>query len=291
MIKTVEDLRVELNKQSGVMFLGQMPSDIYRSHEALSQSELKLIAEHSPAHYRYNRRYPRPDTDPKKLGRAAHVAILEPMRFHELYIKAPDVNRRTKAGKAEWDNAEAYARQLGMEMLLADHYDAALEMRDAVRKSEVISEIFQDGVAERMCFGYVHDVHAKAQLDYYRPKAHQIIDLKSTKCASKRQFERDIRSYRYHWQAVWYMDLVEAITGHAPTFTIVAVETSPPYCSAIYTIKQDLATIARHEMMGAVRLYQECQRTGVWPGYPMAVNEVSAHSWEWEAYLKSLKYA
>src|SRR6478735_396014 len=224
MIKTVEDLRVELNKQSGVMFLGQMPSDVYRSHESLSQSELKLIAEHSPAHFRYYRRYPRPDTDPKKLGRAAHVAILEPLRFDELYTKAPDVDRRTKIGKQMWEEAEKNAKAIGKEMLLPEHYDVPSEMRDAVRQNPLISELLEGGVAERACFGHVHGIHAKALLDYYRPKNHEIIDLKSTKCANRRQFERDIRTYRYHWQAVWYMDLVKAITGKDPTFTIVAVE-------------------------------------------------------------------
>lgn len=289
MISTLEDLRLELNKHSGVMFLGQMPTDVYRSHEAISQSELKLIAEHSPKHFRYYRRYPRPDTDPKKLGRAAHVAILEPLEFEKRFIKAPDVDRRTKVGKAAWEEAEEHARNLKLEMLLPEHWDASLEMRQAVRENARISELLSAGVAERMCFGHIHGVHAKAQLDFYRPKSHEIIDLKSTKCASRRQFERDIRTFRYHWQAVWYMDLVEAITGTAPTFTIIAVETAPPYCSNVFTLKQDLGAIARHEMMEAVRLYAECQRTDQWPGYPARVNEVSAHTWEWEAYLKSLK--
>lgn len=288
MIKSVEDLRVELDKTSGVMFLGDMPQEVYRSHEALSQSELKLIAEHSPAHLKHFRRYPRPDTDPKKLGRAAHTAILEPLRFEERYTKAPTVDRRTKVGKEKWEEAETNARELGKEMLLPDHYDTPIEMRNAVRQVGLISELLENGVAERMCFGWIHDVQAKAMLDYYRPSLHDIVDLKSTKCASKRQFERDIRTYRYHWQAVWYTDLVEAITGKTPSFTIVAVETSPPYCSAVYQIKPDLMSIARREMMDAVRTVRECHETGVWPGYPTRVNEVSAHTWEWEAYKKAL---
>lgn len=288
MIETLEDLQHTLDKNDNTLFLAQINTKLYRSHEALSQSDLKVLAEFSPAHFRYYRRHPKPDSDPKKLGRAAHVAILEPLKFEAMYMRGPRVDKRTKAGRAAWEEAEEKARESGRELLLPEHYEAPDEMREAVRSNPSASELLEAGVAERASFGTVHGVLGKALTDYYRPRDHAIVDLKSTRCASKRSFERDIRTYRYHWQAVWYTDLIEAITGKTPSFTIIAVETVPPYGSSVYTIKPDLMSIARREMMEAVKLYQECMKTGRWPGYPAQVNEVSAHGWEWEAYMKAL---
>jgi exodeoxyribonuclease VIII len=288
MIETLEELRHTLDKQGNTLFLSHVNPGIYRTHEFLSQSDLKVIAEYSPAHFRYYRRHPKPDSDPKKLGRASHVAILEPLKFEAMYMKGPRVDKRTKAGRTLWEEAEESARESGRELLLPEHYDAPDEMRESVRSNPAVSELLEAGVAERASFGKVHGVDGKALTDYYRPRDHAIVDLKSTRCASRRSFERDIRSYRYHWQAVWYTDLIEAITGKTPSFTIVAVETVPPYGSAVYTIKPDLMAIARREMIETLKIYQECMRTGQWPGYPSHVNEVSAHGWEWDAYMKAL---
>lgn len=288
MIETLEELQHTLDKNDNTLFLAQINTKLYRSHEALSQSDLKVIAEFSPAHFRYYRRHPKPDSDPKKLGRAAHVAILEPLKFEAMYMRGPRVDKRTKAGRLAWVEAEEKARETGRELLLPEHYEAPDEMREAVRSNPSASGLLEAGVAERASFGTVHGVLGKALTDYYRPRDHAIVDLKSTRCASKRSFERDIRTYRYHWQAVWYTDLIEAITGKTPSFTIVAVETVPPYGSSVYTFKPDIMSIARREMMEAVKLYQECMKSGRWPGYPSQVNEVSAHGWEWDAYMKAL---
>lgn len=287
-MNTVEQLRDLLERNSGVLFLSDIPSEVYREHEALSQSELKVISEFSPAHFRYHRRCPRPDTEPMKLGRAAHIAILEPDRFDDLYMRAPDVNRSTKAGKATYEKAEQKAKELGRELLRGESYDVPLELRDAIWKNTLVKEILRGGVSERATFGYVHGVHGKALTDSYNPRPHRIADLKTTRCASRKAFEKDIRKYRYHWQAVWYTDLFEAVTGERPSFVIIAVETAPPYCSVVYEISPALMSIARKEMMEAVALYRRCMELDQWPGYPETITPVEAHGWEWEQFKKSI---
>lgn len=287
-IATLEELHIELQRTSGALFLSPLKEELYRDHEALSQSELKVVAAKSPAHLHYQRRYPRQATDPMKLGTACHTAILEPLKFEERYLKAPSCDKRTKKGKAEWEEVFLRATELGKEILAGDDYDIPLRMREVIRSNPDVSKLLDDGVVERSCFGHLHGVQAKALLDYYRPKDHAIVDLKSTKSAAEDDFERDIRKYRYHWQACWYSDLVKELTGSAPTFEIVAIETAPPYCFKVYEIDFDLMSIARKEIMETVHLIRRCMETGIWPGYSSKTKKVRASKWEWEAYKKAI---
>lgn len=287
-VKTSEDLRDLLEKEKGNLFLHQVQADVYHSHPALSQSEIKLAAEKSPRHLSHQRRHPRPATDSMKLGTAAHCAILEPMEFEKRYFAAPKADRRTKEGKAVWTAAEEWAKESGVELLTEGEYESAMEMFAAVREDRDVSRLLENGVAERACFGHLYGGSAKALLDYYRPKTHEIVDLKSTRSAARHHFERDIRSYRYHWQACWYTDLVRELTGETPRFKIVAVENVPPYCAQVFEIKFDLMAIARVEIKRAVELIRKCEETGVWPGYRGEVQEIGAYKSEWEAYKKGL---
>lgn len=288
-IKTFDDLRLELESKQGTLLLAPVAEEVYRAHGALSQSELKVVAEKSPLHLRHQRMKLRSPTDSMKLGTAVHKMILEPESFESCYAFAPECYKRSKEEKAIWAAAQAAADSSHKKLITKDDYDTAVAMRDSLFSNIELRGLLRDGVAERACFGNLLGVHAKALLDYYRPQHHEIVDLKSTKCASLKQFERDVRNYRYHWQAAWYVDLVKTITGEEPTFKIVAVENVEPYCSAVFEINFDLLAIARWEIQQTVDTIKRCMDTGIWPGYPSAVNQLGAYKSEWEAYKKAVK--
>jgi hypothetical protein len=287
-IATLEELQRELETKAGIGFLLPVPEHVYRIHDALSQSELKLLAGKSPKHLWHYKKRPRPQSDAQKLGTAAHIAILQPLQFETSYLKAKKSDRRTVKGRAEFAEAKEQAEKLGKIVLDSQEYSIALEMRDAIRSDQGLSSLLTGGVAERACFGYLHGVHAKVLLDFYKPAAHEIIDLKSTKSAERFCFEKDIRKYRYHWQACWYSDLVKEITGESPSFKILAVESHPPYCAAIYEIGFDLIAIARKEIMESIEVLRRCRETDIWPGYSSDVQMITAHGWEWEKFKNSL---
>lgn len=288
-ISTFDDLRAELAATDGLMFLAPVAEDVYRAHGALSQSEIKVVAEKSPAHLRHQRRTLRAPSEAMKLGTAAHKMILEPDDFDSCYAFAPECHKRSKDEKAVWEAAKAEAKASKKKLITKEDHAAATAMRDSIFSNERVGSLLRGGVAERACFGNLLGLHGKALLDYYHPNDHAIVDLKSTKSASLKQFERDVRTYRYHWQAAWYTDLVKSITGKAPTFQIVAVENVEPYCAAIFEIKFDLLAIARWEIQQTVDLIKRCMDTGVWPGYPTEVNQLGAYKSEWEAYKRSMQ--
>lgn len=287
LIKTFEDLRAELEKSNGSMFLGQVPEDVYRSHGSLSQSELKVIAEKSPAHLKHQRRCKRPQTAAQKLGTAIHAALLEPESFEKDYIRTPKLDRRKTEDRKLGVMLLEEAKEMRKVILPDADFKTVVAIRETVAGDPALSQLLGDGLSERACFGRVFGVDGKARPDYYVPNHHKIVDLKSTKCASRLEFERDIRKYRYHWQAVWYSDLIKELTGETPEFEILALETSAPYCAASFKIKFDLMAIARKEMQASVDLYRRCLDTGFWPGYPRS--EIGATPSEWLNFKKSMQ--
>ena len=76
----------------------------YLRHPAVSASRIKEVLR-SPAHYQASLAA-EPDsneTPAKRMGTLIHSAVLEPRRFLDNFMIAPDVDRRTKDGKAQWE--------------------------------------------------------------------------------------------------------------------------------------------------------------------------------------------
>ena len=290
MINSDNALDIALEMANGELFLVEVATHVYRSCPRLSQSELKLISDKSPAHMMYQKAHPRSASEEMKLGTAAHMAILEPDRFAETYEEEKLVNKRTKKGREELIEAQKAAFKERKIILPGDRLEQARAIAREIRAHPVASHMLRGGVAERASFARVHGVDAKILSDYYLPNAHELIDLKTTKCASLNDFQRDIREYRYHWQAAWYSDVIEKLTGKMPTFKIIAIESAPPYCTAIYEIDFDLMSIARREIMEALAKLQTARESG-WYGYPLQVQRVSARHWEWERFKEKLQDA
>ena len=73
----------------------------YGEIPAVRRSDLWEIRK-SPAHYIYKVLHPEEPTPALLFGTAAHKYILEGKDFWNDYALAPEVDRRTKAGKEEW---------------------------------------------------------------------------------------------------------------------------------------------------------------------------------------------
>jgi hypothetical protein len=137
-------------------------------------------------------------------------------------------------------------------------------------------------------FGHTGGVWCKGRMDYFKPGSLEIIDLKSTIIAAPHVFEKDIRKYKYHWQAAFYIDLVKALTGKDASFKILAVEKHPPYGVSLQDIGFDLLAIARREIAETQTRLATCIDTNEWPAYPELLHTHRAHEHEWKSYKQSI---
>lgn len=78
-----------------------MTNSEYHANKAVSKSDLDLI-NRSPLHYINAVKNPKEQTESMLFGSVVHKLVLEPETFAAEYIAAPKCDRRTKEGKARW---------------------------------------------------------------------------------------------------------------------------------------------------------------------------------------------
>ena len=80
----------------------KIPQSEYRSHPAISKSDLFKITK-SPLHFKWAMENRERETPSLIFGRACHKYVLEKESFYKEFAVMPDINRRTKAGKEEYE--------------------------------------------------------------------------------------------------------------------------------------------------------------------------------------------
>jgi exodeoxyribonuclease VIII len=243
----------------------------------ISKSGLDLI-NRAPAHY--YERYLNPKAAPQKetpalvIGSAVHCAVLEPEEFGKRYAVGPRVDRRTKAGKEEW---EAFL-QTSEGFIQLDSETATLceRIMEAVRRFPAAKYLLNAGKAEEVIewTDEAIEVDCKARPDWLTPD-NIIVDLKTTEDASPRGFAQSVRKYRYDVQAAFYSDGLEAATGKAcEGFFFIAVEKAPPFLCAVYYLGADDILEARQKYQKNLLTYRMCKESGIWNGYSEIVTKL-----------------
>lgn len=235
----------------------------YRAFPALNQSAAKKLLV-SPAHYQAYVNAPQEETKALRFGTFVHAAILEPHTLDDLYATAPDVDKRTKEGKAAW--AEFATANEGKTILDAEEsalgHLVASHAKMALKHHKVAF-----GLTEAMYHVDYNGVPLKAALDGVC--GDYIWDIKTTDDASPAGMLKSIRNYRYNLQAYWYRLVYELATGHRPLgFRFLFVEKEPPFATAVCEVGPELMSWAVADFEKALTLYRECTASGVWPAYP-----------------------
>src|SRR5690554_6696033 len=108
-----------------------LSNEAYHKGPGISKSQLDLINK-SPALYQWSKAAPEDEEKKSALniGDAVHAILLEPHRFSEQYVIAPECDRRTKAGKQQWEEFEAGVT--GQTILTADEGRKVRLIRESV---------------------------------------------------------------------------------------------------------------------------------------------------------------
>lgn len=254
---------------------GTLSNTAYHALDAVGKSDLDLIAK-SPAHWKYA---VREETPAMRLGSAVHCAVLEPERFEQDYVTAPQCDKRTKAGKEAF--AEFEAANSGKTVLSLDDGMLCLRIAGSVREHPRVAEFLQQGQPEVSALWKDPEfkVRCRARYDWLQD-AGVILDLKTTKDASPAKFARSCAAFRYHVQAAWYLDGYLQATGDLPmAFVFVAVEKTPPYAVALYEITADDLDYGRDLARRDLSRYATARELDVWQAYPEAVQPLSLPRW------------
>ena len=116
-----------------------MTEQEYRAAEGVSRSQLWRLHEGSPEKFMYAEEHPEEPTPALVFGQMVHKLILEPETFNDEFAVAPDVDRRTKDGKAAW--ALFAEMNEGKTIVKAEDYDTACGMRNALLANDLITKL------------------------------------------------------------------------------------------------------------------------------------------------------
>ena len=238
-----------------------IPFKIYRGIKAVNNSKLGRL-DHCPAAINQ----PDEDTRTLQFGRALHTYCLEgAVAFFAQYAIAPEVDKRTKEGKARW--AAFQAENLDKMAIDPDEYETILGMHASLQDHPYAKILMKQGVGERTLI-WRHDETGhlcKCRADWTPGDDHGIVlDLKGLAEVNENYFLRAaIGGYGYARAAAFYLDGTSIATGKQfKNFNFICCEKAAPYKVEIYTMEDDILAWGRGEYYRLMRQLKRLEEEG-----------------------------
>jgi hypothetical protein len=256
-----------------------VPFSDYVQIDAINHSFLWAMENQTPLHARWKQDHPHEETPALRIGRAAHALILEPETFEQRWAVAPEVDRRTKAGKEAW--SQFVDGSGDKDVIAAAEFESIQAMAQAI-ESQRLHKLVRTGRAEVVLIWDDPDtgLRCKGRLDYlHQERGLFVIDFKTTECAAEDAFAYSIQRYGYHSQAFFYASGCDEILGQTPGYTWLVAEKNPPYAVAAYQCQGATLEAGGGLCRRALAKYKRCMESGDWPGYPDDVTPIDMPRW------------
>lgn len=245
----------------------------YHAAEGLSKTMMDKLKK-SPAHLKAYLDNPTEETEAMLLGAALHTMILEPKKFDIEYAVLPNIDRRTKDGKEEY---QAFIEQnAGKEVLTESQFNTVKTWVDAILSKPKVKELLTGkGKNEVSIFWKDEETGETCKARPDRIKDKRIIDLKTAVSAQQDDFQRKAYDLNYHIQAAWFMEAYRHEYHEEPEgFTFIVVEKTDPFNVVIYDADDFFINVGEIESQKLLNIYHECKRTNNWYGYDGEKQEI-----------------
>ena len=284
-VKAANERRRKKRKAPAATKPAVMTDKEYRSNPAISRSELWKINE-SPEKFKWYREHPFTPTPALVFGQVTHKLLLQPETFDDEFVVAPNCDRRTKAGKEEYD---AFLQTAGDRTVVShDDYNKALEMVTTVRMNPLANRLlvgekeipyfWRDELTGEDCKCRLDCLHEEDDCIY-------IVDYKTTGNAATEIFSnKDVFRYGYHFQAAMYSEgtMHGLNLTERPRFIFIAQEKTAPYAVNVIAVPDEVMLAGLDKYRELLGLYHECRTLDMWPGYNGAfgdLNEIQLPGW------------
>lgn len=244
-----------------------MTQNEYRAYQAVSRSDLFKFKK-SPLHYKYASEHQEEPTPALNFGSAAHKYILEREDFDTEFVIAPNVDRRTKEGKAIF--AEFQEKAEGKTVISIDDFEKIKEMAKAVEEHPIASQLIK-GQHEVSLFWVDEQTGEECKV---RPDCiHEdgngvvIVDYKTTTSCEDGAFEKSCRKYGYKLQSGMYREGYFQNFFEDAGFAFVAQEKEAPFAVRVYVCTEEFMNEGYDEYRALLGLYHACKLTDTYHGY------------------------
>jgi hypothetical protein len=253
---------------------------------SLNATVAKSLVLETPAHAR--QKHPRlggyvpKHSDAMDEGTALHQMLLGDDRV--------DILDHDSFRGGEAKTARDESRAAGRVPMLRHKWDEIMVLGDALKQQvaafPIDPPLFVDGMAEQTIVWDENGVACRARLDWLRSDFRCIDDLKKSRSAQPRRWQRAMWPLGYDIQAAFYIRACKAAFGVSPVFRWVAIEADPPYAMSVHVLSPDAMKAAHDKVDLALDIWGRCLESGVWPAYPQTVQVVELPVWmraeEWD---------
>ncbi len=242
----------------------------YHAASGISRSKLMLL-DKSPYHFWYEtlsgRAVKSQATPAMNVGSAFHTLLLEPAKFDTEFAVPPNMDRRTKEGKAIYEEFSIISE--GKIILTADQFAKVGKMVELVSKHEIVTTLLDEAVFEQSIFWTDQEtgLQFKARPDIWSSK--MVVDLKTTKDASAYSFTRSALNYGYYLQAGMAYEACKAIGKPFEMFVILVCEKEEPHVPAVYMMDEVALQFGIDQFNTYKKRLKACFDANKWEGYPV----------------------
>lgn len=254
-------------------------NELYHSSEGISRSMLMHFKK-SP--YHYHMRFNNPDfihpepTAALIMGDLVHTMILEPHKADDRYIVRPPMDRRTKAGKIEYEKFMCSVS--GRKVVDSEMIQQAVDMGVSVRDNNLAQLVLDGSLYEKSIY-FTHletGIQCKVRPDIWRQG--MVGDLKTTKDASYHSFQRSCFNYGYFLQAGMIHEALKSIIIDLEAFVFIVVEKEPPYAVAVYQLSEECIDHGIEEFNRLMVELAECKARDSFPSYGFNTIELPVYA-------------
>ena len=259
----------------------------YYDRPELSQSMLKELKK-SPYHLWH--KYINPDrvketTPAMEFGKAVHSAILEPNLYLSNYILEPKIDKRTKDGKLQYQ--DFLNNNIGKIIISQDDYDLIEKIKTRLNAKTTWLDIVNcDYVVEQEIYFTLNDIKCKMKSDLFVLPCEKhpnglIVDVKTTKDARDKEFNKSIFNLGYHNQVAYYQEGIMRKYGllTPPPFLFIAIEKTEPIDITFLLADDRMGKFGKQENDVLMSIYKYCIDNNIWHGYEDKITTVSLPAW------------
>jgi hypothetical protein len=237
---------------------------------------MRTLFNDSPAHYWsqsvYNpQRILRTETKALSLGRAAHHLLFGEAEFSRLFTLRPaSINGEPWQGnKLICKGWLAEAAAAGLTVLTMEQMENIKRMAGQLAAHPLVRAGILNGNIEYSMIAKdpATGVWIKARPDAMPNDSFDFADLKTSRSVKHYDLTRSISEFAYHMQA-GMLNLVCRQLFKRPmnSFTLVFVESEPPNCVRVVTLKEADIVRGEKQCLNALGMFSKCWHEKHWPG-------------------------
>lgn len=237
----------------------------------LTQSGIKVLINETPLDYI--------NAAPKRTRLMDFGSVVHSMALGKLqrFVLSPHEEYRTKEARA-WRDSTYANNQIPMK---AEEYADASAVAEMVKSK--IDTILGGAPYETEVpfFWQEGSTWCGGMLDVWCEDRLLAIDPKITAHVGQRA-RSNMVNQAWDMQAAWYRRGLESIfPNHSGRirFTNLLIKPEAPFTSRVVMLNEAWRHSAEMECLRGLRIFQECMRSGKWPGYPDSIEMLDAPAW------------